>query len=437
MPSLTYDMTADPPMSAAPAPPAGPSAKPVLLICDDEPGPRESLQVIFKDDYEVLLASGGSEAVELARQRAVDVAVCDIRMAGMSGIEVLERLKFVAPGIEVVMMTAYETTDTLRQALRLQAFDYINKPFDVGTVRKTVAAALQTRRRAAVAARGDDERVNALFAELQAHRVEEQIARTRNEIYASIIHDINGPLAVVSGFLRVINQRLATITEPTAADFEFIRSRLETVTRQTDNCVEISRRYLGFLRRSEQDDGSRVPVNQLLADLHQLVRVHPSAGRHSLEVRPLDRDIAARMNGTDLIQILRNLVVNAFQAGAGPYRVEVSGRVLDAPLDLSRLRDGPQERALNVENFDNTPPIVSLTVRDEGPGIPPDALPRMFQTRFTTKSARHGTGLGLSIILRLVREARGALHLETAPGQGARFTLHLPAHPGPAAARTE
>ncbi|MFN3407817.1 MAG: sensor histidine kinase [Limisphaerales bacterium] len=410
------------------APPPSPGAKPVLLVCDDEPGPRDSLQVIFKGDFEVLLAENGPAAIELAQQRAVDVAVCDIRMAGMSGLEVLERLKFVAPGIEVVMMTAYETTDTLRQALRLQAFDYINKPFDVASVRKTVAAALQKRRRAAEAATGAEaDRINALFAELQEHRVEEQIARARNEIYASIIHDINGPLTVISGFLQLLNQRLANLTEPTAADVEFIRDRLKTITRQTGNCIEISRRYLSFLRRSEKDDGPRVPVNQLLADMQQLARVHPSAGRHPFEVRPLDRDIAVRMNGTDLIQILRNLVVNAFQAGSEPHLVEVTGTVFDAPLDLSQFRDGERERILNLENFDNTPPLVALTVRDEGPGIPPDVLPRMFRTHFTTKAAQHGTGLGLSIIHRLVREARGALRVQTEPGRGSRFTLYLPA----------
>lgn len=91
-----------------------------LLVCDDEEGPRDSLRIIFKGEYDVLCASNGPEAIELAQQNRVDVAVCDIRMSGMSGIEVLERLKFVDPTIEVVMMTAFETTDTLRQALRLQ-----------------------------------------------------------------------------------------------------------------------------------------------------------------------------------------------------------------------------------------------------------------------------------------------------------------------------
>ena len=71
--------------------------KGTLLIVDDEEGPRQSLRVIFKDDYDLLMAGDGATAIELAQKNKVDVAVLDIRMAGMSGIEVLERLKYVEP----------------------------------------------------------------------------------------------------------------------------------------------------------------------------------------------------------------------------------------------------------------------------------------------------------------------------------------------------
>src|SRR5215467_655425 len=132
--------------AVAPAEPAlVPRRRPTLLVVDDEEGPRQSIRVIFKDDYEILMASDGPTAIEMAQKNAIDVAVLDIRMAGMSGIEVLERLKYVDPGIEVVMMTAFETTDTMRQALRLRACDYINKPFDISTMRAAVAAAMQRR----------------------------------------------------------------------------------------------------------------------------------------------------------------------------------------------------------------------------------------------------------------------------------------------------
>src|SRR6185369_1116097 len=122
-----------------------PRRRGTLLIVDDEEGPRQSLKVIFKDDYDLLMAEDGPTAIDLVQKNDVDVAVLDIRMAGMSGIEVLERIKYVNPNIEVIMMTAFETTDTIRQALRLRACDYINKPFDIATIRAAVGQAMQRR----------------------------------------------------------------------------------------------------------------------------------------------------------------------------------------------------------------------------------------------------------------------------------------------------
>src|SRR5437868_5888922 len=83
--------------------------KPTLLVVDDEEGPRQSIRFVFKDDYNVLMADNGLTALELARQHQIDAAVLDIRMSGMSGIDVLNRLKEMDSTIEVVMLTAYET----------------------------------------------------------------------------------------------------------------------------------------------------------------------------------------------------------------------------------------------------------------------------------------------------------------------------------------
>src|SRR5688500_7370181 len=136
---------ADQAQSTATAPATTLPKQPTLLIVDDEEGPRQSLRVIFKNDFNILMASDGPSAIELAQGNEIDVAVLDIRMAGMSGIELLERLKFVDPDIEVVMMTAFETPETMKQALRLRACDYINKPFDITTIRKAISTALERR----------------------------------------------------------------------------------------------------------------------------------------------------------------------------------------------------------------------------------------------------------------------------------------------------
>jgi signal transduction histidine kinase len=402
-----------------------PKRRGTLLIVDDEDGPRQSLRVIFKDEYDLLMAEDGPTAIELAQKNDIDVAVLDIRMAGMSGIEVLERLKYVKPEIEAIMMTAFETTDTIRQALRLRACDYINKPFDIATMRAAVGQAMQ-RRKLEGEIHSSAEKVQQLLSELQEQRVEEQIAKTRGDIYASIIHDINGPLTVISGFVQVLNQRLGRSSRLELEDLEFIKDRLRIIARQVGNCVEISRRYLGFLRRQPTESAPGVSVNQLLHDLEQIVRVHPSLLENEFSVAPMAGDVAVKINGTDLIQILLNLAVNAFQCAPLPHRVKINGEVLPAPLDLRKFKDGPNDRLLNIESMDNSAPLVKFTVSDNGPGIAPEVLPKIFQPYFTTKGPRQGTGLGLNIVQRLVKEGNGALHCHTRVGEGTTFTVYLP-----------
>ncbi len=403
--------------------PAPTKRRGVLLIVDDEDGPRQSLRVIFKDEYDLLMAEDGPTAIELAQKYPVDVAVLDIRMAGMSGIEALERLKFVNPEIEAIMITAFETTDTIRQALRLRACDYINKPFDIATIRSAVAQAMQ-RRVLEGEIHNSAEKVQELLTELQNQRIEEQIAKTRGDIYASIIHDINGPLTVISGFVQVLSQRLNRTSQMEMEDLEFIKDRLRIIARQVGNCVEISRRYLGFLRR-QSEEAPRVSVNQLFKDLEQLIRVHPGRVDNEFSVQPMAEDLGVKMNGTDVIQILLNLTVNAFQCAPMSHRVDVGGEILREPLDLTKFKDGLNDRLLNVESMDNTAPLVKLWVRDTGPGIPPEVLPKIFQPYFTTKGPRQGTGLGLNIVQRLIKEGKGALHVHTRPGEGTTFTIYL------------
>jgi signal transduction histidine kinase len=395
-----------------------------LLIVDDEDGPRASLRAIFKDDYELLMAADGPTAIELVQQNKVDVAVLDIRMAGMSGVDVLERIKYIDSSIEAVMMTAFETTETIRKALRLRACDYLNKPFDVADMRAAVANAMQ-RRSFDTEIFTNTEKLQALLKELQDQKVEHEMARTRGDIYASIIHDINGPLTVISGFLQLLNQRIGKSTTLGEEDVDFVKDRLRTMTRQVTNCIEISRRYLGFLRK-QPIEVARVGVNQLLVDLGHLLRLHPSLQNNQFEIQPLARDLGVKMNGTDVIQMLLNLAVNAFQASAQAHRVDITGEVLPEPLDLTRFKDGPGTRLLNVENFQNTAPLVRLSVSDNGPGIPLEVLPKIFQAYFTTKDARHGTGLGLNIVQRLVQEGGGALQVTTKPDEGTTFNVFLP-----------
>jgi two-component system, sensor histidine kinase and response regulator len=403
-----------------------PAGKPrrTLLIVDDEEGPRQSLRVVFKDDYNLLIASEGQRAVELAQEHKINVAILDIRMAGMSGTEVLERLKAIQPSIEVIMLTAYETVETIRQALRLGACDYLNKPFDVTTVRKAVATAME-RHSFADEIRSNNEKLAALQVELHDQKLQEEITRTRGEIYASIIHDINGPLTIISGFIQIINQRMGDSKRLEGDDLELVHDRLRRITRQVSNCIEISHRYLSFMRQ-QPTAPARIHVNQILEDLRELLQAHPGKDGHTLKVHALAQDVELQINGTDLIQILLNLAINALQCSADPHLVDISGQILETGVDFSNLHDGPTDRILYGQGFANTPPLLLLAVRDDGAGIPPDVLPKIFQPYFTTKPPGKGTGLGLAIVHRLLKEARGCMHVHSEAGRGTTFNLYLP-----------
>ena len=423
MPSLS---PLDTPFRPVASPPANSPRKRTLLIVDDEEGPRQSLRIVFKDDYNILLADNGSKAVELLKQHSVDAAVLDIRMSGMSGVELLGKIKEIDPAVEIIMLTAYETIETARQALRLGACDYLTKPFDISTMRAAIANAME-RHTLSEEIRANNHKLSELQEELHNQKLQEEIVRKKGEIYASVIHDINGPLTIISGFIEIINQHISSATTLEGGGLDLVKDRLSRITRQVNNCIEISQRYLSFLRNRPTE---RAPIgtNQILSDLDELLKVHPSAQKNELLIRPLAEDVVAEINGTDLIQILLNLTINALQCSSDAHRVEIYGRCLTQPIDVAQFPDGPETQFINREGLHNLAPLLAVSVQDNGPGIAPDLLPRIFQPFFTTKGDNKGTGLGLAIVHRFVKEGRGAIHLQTKVGSGTTFTVYLPAH---------
>ena len=105
-------------------------SRPLVLVVDDDPGLRESLRVILEDDYEVLDVPDGFQALEVVRSYQVDLVLLDIRMPGMDGITVLERMKALDEQIEVILVTAVMEVRSAVAAMKLGAFDYITKPFE-------------------------------------------------------------------------------------------------------------------------------------------------------------------------------------------------------------------------------------------------------------------------------------------------------------------
>jgi signal transduction histidine kinase len=274
-----------------------------------------------------------------------------------------------------------------------------------------------------------NETLRALQQEIQDQRIKEEMMRTKGEIYASVLHDINSPLTVISGFVDMINRSLSDTSTVDGEKLETIKGDLNKLTGQVGRCFEISRRYLSFLRDRDQggnEGAARVGLNQILSDLKELLIRHPSSRGNQLAVHLLPSERVAAINGTDLLQILLNLTINALTSTEKPHRVEVSAQFFTEPFDVDSFTDNEQQRFVNRDGFANKPPLVAVSVQDDGPGIPPDVLAKMFETKFTTKAAGKGTGLGLGIVKRLVRAGEGAIHVQTAFGKGSTFTICLP-----------
>jgi len=116
-----------------------------ILICDDEEGVRESLRVILGGDYELEFVSNGEEAIEYVRLRNPEVAILDIKMPKMNGLEALGRIKQLKSHVCVVMITGYESSDVAAQASRLGACGYLTKPFDRESILAQIKEILEHR----------------------------------------------------------------------------------------------------------------------------------------------------------------------------------------------------------------------------------------------------------------------------------------------------
>jgi two-component system NtrC family response regulator len=118
-----------------------------ILIVDDEKNYRVVLEALLAPEgYEVLTAGSGREALKLVREADVDLIITDMKMPGMSGMELMEEAKKIEPDLPVIMMTAYGTIEMAVEAMKKQAFDYITKPFQNEELKLTIKKALENYR---------------------------------------------------------------------------------------------------------------------------------------------------------------------------------------------------------------------------------------------------------------------------------------------------
>ena len=117
---------------------------PRILVVDDESANRVTLERILKrEGWEVLQAAEGRSALDLLRSEGVDVVVTDLKMPGMSGLELLRASKSLVPDVEVLLMTAYGTVETAVDAIKEGAYDFVTKPLRRMELVRTIRKALE------------------------------------------------------------------------------------------------------------------------------------------------------------------------------------------------------------------------------------------------------------------------------------------------------
>ena len=180
---------------------------PQILVIDDEMGPRESLRMLLKPDYQVHTADCVEAGIKLLKEKQPDTIVMDIRMPGMTGIEGLRKIREIDPHLSVIMLTGFGALETAKEALRLGANDYISKPFDAREMREVIRRNVErtrVQRTSESAAAEIKELNNRLLKELAQ---KERLA-SLGQASAEFVHDLGNPLTIVWGYVQMLAKKL-------------------------------------------------------------------------------------------------------------------------------------------------------------------------------------------------------------------------------------
>ena len=216
------------------------------------------------------------------------------------------------------------------------------------------------------------------------------------QLAAGVMHEINNPLATIGACVSAISSRLGAGAEPV------VREYLDIIESEVGRCTNIVDGLLDF-SRAGRAGGAFEPcdVNALIDRTLYLLKHHQRFRRLRIE-REFDDNLPAVMgNGERLIQALMAILLNAADATNGQGSVTVCTRM------------------------DGSFVLVELT--DDGPGIPADVVPKIFEPFYTTKGPSRGTGLGLAISYGIVADHRGKLDVRSEPGRGTTFRIAIPA----------
>jgi len=369
-----------------------------ILYVDDDPSNLVVLQATCAEEFNVITADSGAEALEILKDQEVAVLLVDQRMPGMTGVEVFEATQDQFPHTVRILITAYsDLNDAIEAINRGQIRRYLRKPWEPGELKAVLRESIdtyQTRRK---------------IEELEQRMLETERTYALGVVAASIAHELRNPLAAMVMGLDLAQLRLQKLSRDLTAGsmvepehvtaLSSTSQQVSEATKAVDQVTEITRGMeLSHRRREEEATADLKEIVDLTYTFVKSGLIKRAVVQTSLEEVP-------RVNGspTKLGQVVTNLMVNAMQALPGRPRSE-------------------NKVSISLRQEDQW---VRFDVEDNGQGIPANVITRIFDPFFTTK-IQGGTGLGLAISRRIIDEARGSIDVSSEVGKWTRFTVRLP-----------
>ncbi|HYN86674.1 MAG TPA: sigma-54 dependent transcriptional regulator [Pyrinomonadaceae bacterium] len=324
-----------------------------ILIVDDEQGMRQLLSLVFgREGHAVRAAESGRRAVEMLREQPADLVVSDVKMPDLTGIEMLRAVREFLPDVPVVMMTAFATVETAREAFKLGADDFIQKPFDVEEMKEIVRRALERSRllqenrafKRAQRERGRLDQIIGRSPRMQAvYQMVETVAAvqstvlitgesgTGKELVARAVHNLS-PRADKP--FMPINCGAFTETLLESELFGYVRGAFTGATANRKGLFEAADKGTIFL----DEIGEMSPTMQVkLLRVLQERKVRPVGAHEEISV---DTRVIAATN-RDLAQMVKQ----------GSFREDLFYRVSVIPIELPPLREKREDIPELVEHF--------------------------------------------------------------------------------------
>jgi two-component system, NtrC family, sensor kinase len=393
-----------------------------VLVCDESATLRALMRSILSPEYDLCLTSTGEEALDRAPAFGPDVVLSDLILPGLSGSALCRRLRAepTTRDIPFVLVTSAADADARAEGLESGADDYIAKPIRARELQARVGSLVRLRRTMlALEERSEAlERSNAALREAQHALSRAERFTAVGTLAAGLAHEIANPLSCIKSGSSAIARFLGEVGDGVSR----LSAAADAPPAQTVPLVSAISESMAIA--GELADASR-RMERIAADLR--VFAGPALAADEM-VDLADAVEGAWTMARSKFPALPRLALTP--AACRPIRAAavLVCQALFPVLENAVLAAGPG--GLVRVAVREIPDGAEIEVRDSGPGIPREVLPRIFDPFFTTRPVGTGTGLGLAVAYGIVSGLGGDISVESPAGDGAVFRVRLPRAPG-------